>query len=214
MLTTTMLVSAGEWSGSTYGNGASPFGAVDLAHHRDEPARFLTSDNQPLSRPTTGGLVVPESSDLEPSSIVKEYVRDSISDNTKRAYRSDLRHFRDWGGTIPATDVMLADYLAQHAGTLSVATLVRRIASISKAHSAKGLSNPARSELVKSTLRGIKRVNGHPQRRAKPLTKEDLFSVLAVMGDSLKDVRDRALLLVGFAGGFGTASGTVVFVSA
>ena len=54
----------------------------------------------------------------EPSSIVREYVRDSISDNTKRAYRSDLRHFRDWGGTIPATDVMLADYLAQHAGTL------------------------------------------------------------------------------------------------
>jgi integrase len=32
--------------------------------------------------------------------------------------------------------------------------------------------------------------------------KEDLFSALAVMGDSLKDVRDRALLLVGFAGGF------------
>ncbi len=120
----------------------------------------LTRDNIPLSRPTMGGLVVPESSDVEPSSIVREYVRDSISENTKRAYRSDLTHFLEWGGTIPATDVMLADYLAQHAGMLSVATLVRRIASISKAHSAKGLSNSARSELVKSTLRGIKRVNG------------------------------------------------------
>jgi len=149
-----------------------------------------------------GDLAGPESSDLEPSSIVREYVRDSISENTKRAYRSDLRHFRDWGGTIPATDVMLADYLARHAGTLSVATLVRRIASISKAHSAKGLPNPARSELVKSTLRGIKRVNGRSQRRAKPLTKEDLFSALAAMGDTLKDSRDRALLLIGFAGGF------------
>ena len=202
MLTTTMLVSAGEWSGSTYEIETSPFGAVAPAHERDEPPPPLTLDNPPLSRPTTGGLVVPESSDVEPSSIVKEYVRDSISDNTKRAYRSDLRHFRDWGGTIPATDVMLADYLAQHARTLSVATLVRRIASISKAHSAKGLPNPARSELVKSTLRGIKRINGHPQRRAKPLTKEDLFSALGVMGDSLKDVRDRALLLIGFAGGF------------
>ncbi len=65
-----------------------------------------------------GDVVVPESSDVEPSSIVREYVRDSISENTKRAYRSDLRHFRDWGGTIPATDVILADYLSQHAGTL------------------------------------------------------------------------------------------------
>ena len=91
-LTTTMLVSAGEWSGSTYGIGALPFDTVDLAHERDRPPPPLTRDNPPLSRPTTGGLVVPESSDVEPSSIVKEYVRDSISDNTKRAYRSDLRH--------------------------------------------------------------------------------------------------------------------------
>jgi integrase len=32
--------------------------------------------------------------------------------------------------------------------------------------------------------------------------KDDLFAVLDAMGDTLKDVRDRALLLVGFAGGF------------
>jgi len=202
MLTTTMLVSAGEWSGSTYEIETSPFGAVAPAHERDEPPPPLTRDNIHLSRSTTGDLDGQISSDLEPSSIVREYVRDSISDNTKRAYRSDLRHFHNWGGTIPATDVMLADYLAQHGVTLSVATLVRRIASISKAHSAKGLPNPARSELVKSTLRGIKRVNGRSQRRAKPLTKEDLFSAWAAMGDTLKDSRDRALLLIGFAGGF------------
>ena len=129
-------------------------------------------------------------------------VRDAISDNTKRAYRSDLQHFLDWGGTIPASDVALADYLAQHAGMLSVATLVRRVASISKVHSAKGFQNPTHSELVKSTLRGIKRIHGQPQRRAKPLIKEDLFTLLVEMDDSLKDVRDKALLLVGFAGGF------------
>jgi integrase len=56
--------------------------------------------------------------------------------------------------------------------------------------------------VVKSTLRGIKRRHGQSQRRAKPLVKEDLFAVLAAMGDAPKDLRDRALLLVGFAGGF------------
>lgn len=56
--------------------------------------------------------------------------------------------------------------------------------------------------MVKSTLRGIRRAHGAPQRRAKPLTKEDLFSVLAATGNGLKDVRDRALLLIGFAGAF------------
>ena len=57
---------------------------------------------------------------MEPSEAVLEYVRDSISENTKRAYRSDLKHFLDWGGSIPVTDVMLADYLAQHAEALSI----------------------------------------------------------------------------------------------
>ncbi len=134
--------------------------------------------------------------------LVKTYVHAAVSDNTRRAYRSDLRHFLDWGGTIPALDGVLAEYLAQHAGTLSVATLARRVASISKAHTAKGLPNPARSELVRSTLRGIRRAHGRPQRRAQPLTKEGLFSVLAETGDGLKDARDRALLLIGFAGAF------------
>jgi integrase len=139
-------------------------------------------------------------STLDP--LVKSYVHAAVSDNTRRAYRSDLRHFLDWGGTVPASDVVLADYLARHTGTLSVATLARRVASISKAHTAKGLPNPVRSELVKSTLRGIRRAHGQSQRRARPLTKEDLFSVLATTGDGPKDARDRALLLIGFAGAF------------
>jgi integrase len=96
----------------------------------------------------------------------------------------------------------VASYLAEHAPILSVATLVRRVASISKAHAARALPNPTRSELVRATLRGIKRTRGSAQKEAKPLLKEDLFLVLAAMGNSLKDVRDRALLLIGFAGGF------------
>jgi integrase len=38
--------------------------------------------------------------------------------------------------------------------------------------------------------------------RRKPLLKDDLFAVLDVMGDTLKDARDHALLVIGFAGGF------------
>ncbi len=133
---------------------------------------------------------------------VRNYVRESLSENSRRAYASDLRHFEHWGGTIPCTDKSLAEYLAQHAGMLSVATLRRRVASISKAHDAQALPNPTSAELVKATLRGIKRTHGTSQRQAKPLVKEDLFAVLTVMGDSLKDIRDRALLLIGFASAF------------
>jgi site-specific recombinase XerC len=57
-------------------------------------------------------------------------------------------------------------------------------------------------EIVKSTLRGLKRIKGTAQRQATPLIKEDLFVVLETMGSGIKDARDRALLLLGFAGGF------------
>ena len=50
-------------------------------------------------------------------------------------------------------------------------------------------------------MRGIRRAHGAAQRQAKPLLREDLFVVLAGMSDRLNDVRDRALLLIGFAGG-------------
>jgi Phage integrase, N-terminal SAM-like domain len=70
-------------------------------------------------------------------------VEASVADNSRRAYRSDLAHFVAWGGQLPAEPALVASYLAAYAETLSVATLVRRIATISKAHQARGLPNPA-----------------------------------------------------------------------
>jgi integrase len=132
---------------------------------------------------------------------VEAYVRDSLAENTRRAYLSDLGEFERWGGSIPASAETVAAYLAARANALAVASLVRHVASISKAHEARGLQNPTRSELVKATLRGVKRTKGTAQREARPLLKEDLFAVLEALGDGLKATRDRALLLIGFAGG-------------
>ena len=124
-----------------------------------------------------------------------------IASATKRAYRADLDHFEAWGGTIPATDAQVAAYLADHAAVLKVSTLTRRLAAVSIAHDARDLSNPVRTPLVRATMRGIRREHGAAQHQAKPLLREDLFVVLGAMGDRLKDLRDRALLLIGFAGG-------------
>jgi len=98
------------------------------------------------------------------------------------------------GGRLPAEPAVVASYLAAHAATLSVATLVRRIATLSKAHEARGLLNPCRSEIVRATLRGVKRTRGVAQREAKPLLREDLFRVVDAIGEGVKDTRDRALL--------------------
>lgn len=166
----------------------------------------LTRDNPQLSGATVGPLMgspmsaINCTSKLGPS--VADYVRDSLAKNSRRAYLSDLAHFENWGGPIPATAETIANYLAAHAETLSIATLKRRVASLSKAHEAGGHLNPTRSDLVRATMRGIKRTWGRPQRAAKPLLRPDLFMVLDSIGESTKDLRDRALLLIGFAGGF------------
>lgn len=133
---------------------------------------------------------------------VEGFVQAGISSATKRAYRSDLEHFHAWGGVIPTSDAEIAAYLAGHATTLKVATLTRRLAAIAVAHAALGLESPVRSPLVRVTMRGIRRQHGTSQRQAKPLLREDLFAVLGAMGDTVRDDRDRALLLIGFAGGF------------
>jgi site-specific recombinase XerD len=168
----------------------------------DKPAStfgFLTSDNYYLSRPNPGlvhGSAV-DGTDL--AEAVAGYVRDSLAENTRRAYQSDLRHFELWGGSLPASPETVAAYLAAHADRLSVTTLIRRLATLSKAHQARGFENPICSELVRTTLRGIKRRRRHTQLQAKPLLRDELLLVLDAIGTGFKDLRDRAVLLIGFA---------------
>lgn len=132
---------------------------------------------------------------------VTEYLRASLAENTRRAYRSDLNHFLQWGGTVPVSPELLARYLAAHAERHAPATLARRLVSIGKAHTAQGLPSPADTELVHATLRGIRHTHGSAQRQVAPAIKEDILLMVAGLKGN-KGIRDRALLLVGFAGAF------------
>ncbi|MET4688830.1 integrase [Sinorhizobium fredii] len=179
-------------------------------------SKLLTSDNLLLSRPKNGSTDTAFESSMGNASVtaggevnftnlphgVAAYVANSLSENSRRAYAADLSHFGAWGGEVPANDITVARYLADHADTLTVSTLARRLASLSKVHMAKGLPNPTNAELVKATMRGIKRQHGTARAEAKPLLRDDLFMLLEKTPDNLRGARDRALLLVGFAGGF------------
>ncbi len=178
-------------------------------------ADLLTPDHAHFSRGavaaplTTYRSVVetpPGSPFANPFPAVEAYVRAGVAPATRRAYRADLDRFEAWGGSIPATEDMVAVYIAEQATTLKVSTLTRCLAAISIAHRARGLLNPAVSPLVRATMRGIRRAHGAAQHQAKPLLREDLFVVLGAMGDRLKDLRDRALLLIGFVGGLRSAA--------
>jgi integrase len=136
------------------------------------------------------------------SGLVSAFVRNSLAPNTLRAYASDVETFIRWGGRIPASPQLAAEFLAAHTRSHAPSTLSRYLAAISKLHRVRSLPDPTSSELVKATMRGIRRSGLlHCEGgTAKPLIRDELFVVLGTMGSSLVDCRDRALLLVGFAG--------------
>lgn len=144
---------------------------------------------------------------------LEDLVRESLSVNTRRAYASDLRRFQEWGGQLPSSPEEIARYLADHRQTHAVASLARWLTTISKAHRAIGIGDPTRTELVRSVLRGIRRMYGQPPRQAKALLREDLFAILDGLDCGSKAIRDRALLLLGFACGFRRSELTALLVS-
>jgi integrase len=135
-------------------------------------------------------------------SAVRRLVDASLSEGTKRGYRNDIAHFEAWGAAIPASPNIIAAYLADLSLTYKTATIIRRLAAVSKAHDAIGAPNPTKSEIVRATMRGIKRTLGTVTNEAKPVLRDDLFQMLQHMDENAKGLRDKALLLVGFAGAF------------
>jgi integrase len=174
----------------------------------------LTSDNPHLSEVTIDSCAegqdpiavnckrIEEGAEADVAERVRRLVQAATSPNTRRAYRSDLAHFLANGGSLPATAADVSAYLARYAGELAIATLARRLVAIGRAHTSKNLANPCLAELVRLTLRGIRRTYGRPQRQAQALSKEEINSIVAPLGNSLRDLRDRALLLIGFYGAF------------
>jgi integrase len=162
-------------------------------------------DNTFLSKPTPeasrGNQLQLTAHGQNAPEAVQELLRASIAENTRRAYRSDIAHFVAWGGSIPTEAQVVATYLADWAGRLAVASLARRVASISRAHTSQGLRSPTRSDLVTGTLKGIRRKYGVAQHQVTPILREDLIAMVSDV-TGIKGIRDRALLLLGFAGAF------------
>ncbi|HXA66095.1 MAG TPA: site-specific integrase [Bryobacteraceae bacterium] len=139
----------------------------------------------------------------------REYIAMAKAPATLRAYRADWRDFEGWCVAhsltpMPAAPETVALYLADHADVLKPATLTRRLAAIAKVHSAAGHDSPAslRHATVSEVFKGIRRSKGTAQTRKAPLLVGQLRAALKDTRGDLLGLRDRALLLVGFAGAF------------
>ena len=143
-----------------------------------------------------------------PGGAVTKYQQQAVSDATKRAYANDFCHFTAWcedqsATSLPAAPPVVAAYLEHLADNgYKTSTISRRMSAISVVHQAAGEESPTRDTRVRASMQGIRRVLGSAVEQKTPLLSEDLRAAFGSMGDTLRDDRDRALLAVGFAGGF------------
>ena len=138
-------------------------------------------------------------------------LRNSKSANTLRAYQSDYNDFslfcsKNGFQAMPTQPKILALYLTHLSSYSKYSTLKRRLASISILHKTKGHYIDTKHPIIMENLMGIKRTNGSNQKGKKPLLISDLKVLIQAIHQSkekdLRKNRDKALVLIGFSGGF------------
>jgi integrase len=113
-----------------------------------------------------------------------------------------LRHFKEWGGRVPAKPQLVAEYLAHLSKTRTVATIKRRKAALTAAHRERGYADPCAAEVVRATMKGIRRTSAKTRRQMKPLLADQVARAAERLPRNGRGIRDRAVLLLGFAGAF------------
>jgi site-specific recombinase XerD len=145
---------------------------------------------------------------MEPLEKAKDFVRDSVPENTRRAYAADWALFSEWCAdkrvqNLPAAPHTVAAFIADESKTSKPSTLRRRLAAIGKMHSVAGHANPCSAEAVKATMKGIERSFGIVQASKAPATHAKIEQMVAKCPTvTLDGLRSRAILLMGYAGAF------------
>jgi site-specific recombinase XerD len=137
----------------------------------------------------------------------RDYIRESRAANTRRAYAADWQAFAAWCAgaglePLPAAPETVALYLADQAQHLAVGTLGRRLVAITAAHRAAGHQLDTRHAAIRETFAGIKRSHGTAQQGKAPAVVAELRRMVEGQPNTLAGTRNRAILLLGFAGAF------------
>src|SRR5208283_663951 len=177
---------------------------------------------KPAERPEEPSLAPPPAVDprsplparLAPlAETARDYARAAASQNTNRAYAADWRHYSAWTRrqnlpALPPDPQVLGLYIAACASgaagpqPCSVSTIERRLSALMWNFAQRGQPMDRKDRHVATVLAGIRRTQGRPPEQKEAILPEDLLAMIALLdlGD-LRGLRDRAILLIGFAGG-------------
>ena len=147
----------------------------------------------------------------------KDYARQALAENTNAAYKADWAHFSSWCrrrgaepiGAAPCPDPqMIGLYIADCASPaqsalrpLSVSTIERRLSGLAWHYQQRGFSLDRKDRHIATVLAGIRRKYARPPVQKEAVLAEDILDMIATLSFGLRDQRDRAILLIGYAGG-------------
>ena len=145
----------------------------------------------------------------------KDYARQSTAENTNAAYKADWAHFSSWcrrrgadplGGS-GAEPQMIGLYISECASPtppikpLTVATIERRLSGLAWHYQQRGFTLDRKNRHIATVLAGIRRKHARPPVQKEAVLAEDILDMIATLSFGLRDQRDRAILLIGYAGG-------------
>jgi len=133
------------------------------------------------------------------------YARKASAPATLRAYRSDWQHYKTWCENCgfeptPSSPETVGAYLASMAETMAPTTIRRRLAAIAKMHKFNNWPWNSSDLHIQERLQGVLREHGRPVKKAAAITEPVLKEMLKTCDFSARGTRDRALILIGFAG--------------
>jgi len=142
----------------------------------------------------------------------RDYARAAVSDNTRRAYAKDWAHYTRWcrmkgAEPLPPAPEMIGLYLADLAAprgkapALSVSTMERRLSGLAWTCAQRGFTLDRKNRHIAAVLAGIRRKHARPPVQKEAILAEDILAMVATLPHDLRGLRDRAILLLGYAGG-------------
>ena len=142
----------------------------------------------------------------------RDYARQAASENTLKAYTKDWAHFARWcrmrgADPLPSSSQLIGLYIADLAApsgkapALSASSIERRLSGLTWGYAQRGERLDRKDRHIASVLAGIRRKHARPPAQKEAILPEDLRDMLATLPHDLRGLRDRAILLIGFAGG-------------
>ena len=144
--------------------------------------------------------------DAKDEEVLRKYLRAALSKNTRAAYRIDLGQFEAWclargRRVLPASPRTVAAWVAHLAETgMAYSTIQRKLSAISSVHTASKQGSPTRDVEVRAALAGVRHTKGTKQRRVSAAVADLLDKVLEAAPRTFRWRRNRAMLLVAWAG--------------